>query len=328
MNMRGVNKTSLRGQAKSGISSLKRSCETRTFLNGAVTAKRVVIAGSDVESKTDIHFLNPRNQEALTKEAVRDILPSIIENGVNVEGVSIKSPTTGKQLLLDASRRRFCCIEGSRDLPLWELQGLITDEQILAIINDSQEVKRWSYPEHADFLMRVAKCKDLDVENINIEELAKHLSIGRESLRKRLEARNVSIALRKIFPDYEGIPNAYYSKLAKLERNLTKANKNVFDAMHHFALERKNVDFVSDVIQRQTTTMVLLEAFVENYIGSNKTKREWTITLIAKFDDKKVYAKRSKSPDGNTTKFEFSRIEAAKLKKIEAYIAQVLNEKE
>lgn len=326
--MRNRSKSMLTGQAKSGTSLLKRAGFTRTFLNETVTAKRIVIPQAEVASMTDIHPLNPRNQKALTKDAVRDILPSIKENGVNVEGVAIKCPTTGKQLLLDASRRRFSCIEGNVDLPLWELQGDITDEQILAIINDSQEVKRWSYPEHAHFLVRVAERKGLDVKNTKVEQLAKHLSIGRESLRKRFEALNVNIALRAVFPDYEGIPNTYYSKLAKLERHLTKANKSISGAMTQFLDEIKTEKLGSDVAQKQIATMALLEAFVDNYIGNKKNKREWTTTQLAEFDDKKVYAKSSKSPDGNTTKFEFSRIKATKLKKIEAYITLVLNEKE
>lgn len=137
----------LTGAATSRASLLKKSSGvTRTYLNGALTAKRVVVQSSEVESKTDIHPLNPRNQEALTLDAVRDIFPSIQENGVNQEGVAVKCPSTGKLLLLDASRRRFSCIHCDADLPLWELQDEVSDEQILAIINDSQEVKRWSYP--------------------------------------------------------------------------------------------------------------------------------------------------------------------------------------
>lgn len=318
-------KPNLTGHATSMAASFQQGlAQTRTFLRGSIQAKRVVIAAADITDRTEAHPLNPRNQDALTNEAVRDILLSIAEHGVNVEGVAVKCPETGKLLLLDASRRRYCCIETATYLPLWVLQGDISDEVALAIINDSQEVKRWSYPEHADFLMRVARRKGLDVESINIDELAKALSIGRESLRKRLEANNVSIALRKVFPDSEGIPNGYYSKLAKLERQLTKAKKTVSDAMIQFTSDIKDVDLDADVKTRQSATLAALETFIERHVGSNKIKREWTTISLAEFEDKDTYAKASRSADGKKIKIELARAGAEKMRLVEQYIKDIL----
>lgn len=321
---RTLKKTDMTGYSTTGTGSLMQGLsQTRTYLNGTVQAKRVVIAGEDVAVKTDAHPLNPRNQDALTKEAVRDIIGSIAENGVNVEGVAVKCHDSGKLLLLDASRRRFCCIETVKDLPVWELQGDISDEQALAIINDSQEVKRWSYPEHARYLQKVAERKALDMDSMKIEELAKALSIGRESLRKRIEALNVDSMLKSVFPDYEGIPNAFYSRLAKLERSITKAKKGVPDFIAQFTFDTD----ADDVSEQQALMMATLESEATVFIGNVKVKEEWKIEPLAKFDDKRVFAKVRRSPDRNTTKFEFCRIEADKMKKIEAYIAMVLNEK-
>lgn len=325
--MRSQNKALLTGHAKSGIKTLKSAEQTRTYLNGTVRAKRVVVAASDVELKTNAHALNPRNQDALTKEAVRDIFPSIVENGVNVEGVAIRCPESEQLLLLDASRRRFSCILGGVDLPLWELQGDITDEQILAIINDSQEVKRWSYPEHADFLMRVASRKSLDINTMKVEELAKALSIGRESLRKRLEARNVSLDLREIFPDYEGVPNAFYSRLAKVERSLSRANRTPADFIKHI---KKTPYFESSVVhvsEKQSEIMGLLEMSLAAFLGDKKVKRQWETKPLAVFEDKKAFARSSKSPDGNTLKIELSRTGAEKMKLVEKYIKSILEGK-
>lgn len=322
------NKPNLKGFAESGLSRMQPAAkeQTRTYLSGNVQAKRRVIPASDVETKTGIHPLNPRNQEALTKEAVRDILPSIKENGVNVEGVAIRCSETGKLLLLDASRRRFSCILAGIDLPVWELQGDVTDEQILAIINDSQEVKRWSYPEHANYLLTVALRKGLNAESMKIEDLAKALSIGRESLRKRLEAANVSLELREVFPDYEGIPNSFYSRLAKVERNLLKAGKSVTDFIKHIQKVANADDFNGDVFDVQVAMMTTIETNVVEFIGKEKVKREWTTKPLASFADKNAYARISHSPDKKKMKLEFSRIGLEKMKKIESYIELVLNE--
>lgn len=325
---RVANKPTLTGFATSGVGGLKPPSQTRTYLSGQVQAKRLVIPALAITEQTGIHALNPRNQSALTKEAVRDILPSIIENGVHVEGVAIRCPETGKLLLLDASRRRFCCIEAEVDLPLWELQGEISDEQALAIINDSQEVKKWSYPEHANYLLTVAARKNLTPDSMKIDELAKALSIGRESLRKRLEAAHVDAKLRNLFPDYEGIPNAFYARLAKVERTLTKADKPVTDFIEHIRQEINLDEKTPSVSEQQAKIMTTLESKLSHFIGQRQAKREWKSEILVPFEDKKMFARVSKSPDRNITKFEFSRIESEKLKKIEAYITAILSEKD
>lgn len=315
----------LTGAATSRASLLKKSSGvTRTYLNGALTAKRVVVQSSEVESKTDIHPLNPRNQEALTLDAVRDIFPSIQENGVNQEGVAVKCPSTGKLLLLDASRRRFSCIHCDADLPLWELQDEVSDEQILAIINDSQEVKRWSYPEHAEYLIRIAKRKSLDVEAMKIEDLAKELSIGRESLRKRLAAHKVSKDILTVFVDYEGIPNNYYGSLAKVQNQLSRANKNLKDTMKSFSKKISDVDLGDTVLDKQAMTLKKLEEFVERLL-KKQPKPEWSNRELCQFDDKKAYARVKNSPDGKSMKIELSRVGAEKMREAERLIEQLLN---
>ncbi len=314
----------LTGQGQSKAKGLLAASSTRTYLKGEVKAKRENIPAQEVESNTDIHPLNPRNQEALTLEAVRDIFDSIQNNGVNVEGVAVICPTSGKRLLLDASRRRFSCIHGQADLPLWVIQGEITDEQILAIINDSQEVKRWSYPEHAKYLLKVAERKGLDVECMKIKDLAKELSIGHESLRKRLEAHSLSLSLREVFVDYEGIPNSYYSELAKIQRKVEKENKNIDDVLSGFSFQVEE-ELKLDVAEVQSLTLNKLKEFIENTLGSKK-KVEWEKSNLAVFDDRKAYARSSKSPDGQAVKYEFSRIGAEKLRLIDNYIQQLLGE--
>lgn len=314
----------LTGQATSRASLMKGGVVTRTYLNGALTAKRVLVPSSEVETKTDVHPLNPRNQEALTLEAVRDIFPSIQKNGVNQEGVAVKCDSTDKLLLLDASRRRFSCIHGEVDLPLWEIQGDVTDEQILAIINDSQEVKRWSYPEHAQYLLRIAERKQLDVETMKIDDLARELSIGRESLRKRLAANKVSKDILTVFVDYEGIPNNYYGSLAKIQNQLSKANKNINEVMKSFVQTLDDIVLGESVLDKQATVLKKLEEFTENLL-KKQAKPEWSNRQLCQFEDKKAYARAKTSPDGKTMKIELSRIGAEKMREIERLIQQVLD---
>lgn len=317
----------LTGQAESGISALTGGVATRTYLKGKIKAKHEVVPGKDVKTKTDIHPLNPRNQEALTLDAVRDILPLIKERGVTHEGVAVRCPTTNKLLLLDASRRRFCCIELEENLPLWVLDGDVSDDDCLAIINDSQEVKRWSYPEHAEYLIKIAHRKGIDINAAKIEDLSAALSMGRESLRKRLEAYDVSIDIRQVFTDFEGIPNTFYSPLARVQRKLKKAQKNIPAEMQRFSTELKEKELTGTVPEIQKLTLNELEQFVDALLENKPQKREWSSESLRDFQDKRLYANVKRSPDRNITRFEFSRcLSAEKLKKAEQFFKDLLAE--
>ena len=325
--MRNKDKSKLlRSGSKSGISSLKGASENvRTFLNGNWKAKRVVIPSRDIESKTDIHPLNPRNQDALTIEAVRDIYSSIIKNGVNQEGIAVRCKSTGRLMLLDASRRRFVCLQAEVELPLWELIGDVSDEDILAIINDSQEVKRWSYPEHAQYLFRIARRKGIDVDTAKLEDLASALSIGRESLRKRIAANNVVLPLRQVFVDFEGIPNSYYSDLIKLQRDLEKNHVDIADSMKSFSkVLQFPVDCMS-ITDRQKITLEQLKLFIAESLNVKTKPKEWKKESLASFDKKGSYATLSQSPDRNKMKIELARIGADKEKQILEFIKSILN---
>lgn len=319
---RGNKSVVANGKSSSGLSSL---VAKKTYLNGELKAKREVVKGRDISSKTDIHYLNPRNQEALTLDAVSDIYPSIKENGVNTEGVAVERD--GKFLVLDASRRRFCCIEGEQDLPLWVIEGEPTDTQLLKIINDSQEVKKWSYPEHGEYLIKIAKLKGLDVEALKIDELAKELGLGRESLRKRLESLDISADLRMVFPDYEGIPNAYYGELAKVQRSITKAKKDVADLVGAFSTKIKKEVYTGSVSERQKKILDALKEFVSHSLGK-KGGSAWTEKNLGIFDVKGVSAKRKTSKDGRKTVFEFNRLPAEVQRKINDLVEQVLEQEQ
>ncbi len=316
---RGSKGSVTNGKSCSNVGSL---FVKKSYLNGSLKAKREIVKGKDIKSKTEIHYLNPRNQEALTLEAVTDIYSSIQENGVSTEGVAIEKD--GKYHVLDASRRRFCCIESDQDLPLWVIEGEPTDAQLLKLINDSQEVKKWSYPEHAQYLLRIAERKQLDVETMKIDDLANELSIGRESLRKRLAANKVSKDILKIFVDYEGIPNNYYSVLAKIQNQLSKAGKDIGDSMKSFIETMEDFEPGESILAKQASTLKKLEEFVDRLL-MKQSKPEWSNRQLCQFEDKKAYARAKTSPDGKTMKIELSRVGAEKMREIERLVQQILN---
>ncbi len=315
-------KAQLTGQSSSSSVSDLLVSTTKSYLSGKYTARRLVVNGSDVESKTCIHYLNPRNQDALTIEAVNDIYDSIIENGVSQEGVAIE--IDGKYHLLDSSRRRYCCVIGAVNLPLWVIDGEPSDQELLKLINDSQEVKRWSYPEHAKYLLKIADLKGISVESLNISESAKLLSIGKESLRKRLESLQIAPELLEVFVDYEGIPNTFYGKIAKCQRKLLKNNIKLVDFVKEINKELKSSNKGISINDRQLQTMKLLEKLADEKDNA-VVSPQWEEERIGTFTQKDIWAKRKVSKDGRKTIYELTRLPAEKQKEIDDFIRQALS---
>lgn len=310
----------LAGQASSsGLKTLNSQKVTRTFCNGDVRAERRIIKASDVESHTQAHPLNPRNQVALTLDSVRDILPSIEREGVNVEGIAIKCSETGVFLLLDSTRRRFCCITANKDLPVWELIGTVKLSQMVSLIQESQKSKKWSYREEGKTFLRVKEDKNFST----IEELAEELNIGRETVRKKVKAAEIDAILIEIFSDFEGIPNTFYSKLAKIESSLIKHELSVDEFVKDVQTSLPEYD--GDVEQSQSSVLEHLTNSLSVLLDGDQSKKEWVKSELANYGDKKKYARKNVSPDGNVIKYEFSRLNKKVLKEIEQFIALKLD---
>ncbi len=312
---RGGKDSITQGKSSSGLGGLVAA--TKTYLKGQLKARRVVVKGEDVKLKTDTHYLNPRNQEALTFDAVSDIYDSIVENGVTVEGIAIEKD--GKYYVLDSSRRRFCCIKGKVDLPLWVIEGVASDTQLLKMINDSQEVKKWSYPEHAKYLLKIADLKSIDTQQLKIDDLAKELGMGRESLRKRLESLDIHDDIRMVFVDYEGIPNTYYGELAKLQRQLTKVKANISEQVGVFTSKMASLSIEGTVSERQKLTLDALKKFVADTTKSG-TKAKWVEKELGSFTNARTKVMRKVNDSTRKTVYEFTRLPKELQEEIDALI--------
>ncbi|MFA1567084.1 ParB family protein, partial [Vibrio kanaloae 5S-149] len=186
-----------------------------------------------------------------------------------------------------------------KDLPLWVIEGKVEQSDLVAFIQTTQSVKRLSYRElGADYqsIMQEQSFTKLD-------ELAAYLNIGRETCRKRFAAASIDQRLIEAFPDCEGIPNGYYAKLAKVEKQLTK--EGITTARFISSLKLK-LDSAANVEDKQKQ---VLEQ-IESKILKGNTKVTWETKSLAEFDDKNQYAKVSRSSDKRGLKIELSRLPA------------------
>ena len=305
------------GNKLSKLQKHEGATKTFTFASGKkVNATRIVIASNELESKTAIHKLNPRRQKSLTLDSVRDILESIRQEGVHTEGVAIKNDQSVYELL-DSSRRRFCCIHTQKDLPLWVIEDTINESDLVAFIQTTQSVKRLSYRELGsdyDVLMKEGSFNKID-------ELAEYLSLGRETCRKRYVAASINQALISVFPDCEGIPNGYYAKLAKIEKQLGKEKTSITTFIH--SLKLSDDEEKTRVEEQQKCILQSME----NKLKKATDKVTWKTTQLAEFDDKNTYAKISKSSDNRNLKIELSRLPSELYDDIVQYISAKVNTK-
>ncbi|MEZ9618168.1 ParB family protein [Vibrio sp. 10N.261.55.E12] len=291
--------------------SLPHPKKTFTFASGkTATAERVVVTADELQVITEVHPLNPRRQESLTLDSVRDIFSSIQEEGVHTEGVATKDER-GIYQLLDSSRRRFVCVHVKKDLPLWVIEGEVEQSDLIAFIQTTQAVKRLSYRELGLGYQTIM----LEQGFTKIDELAEYLNIGRETCRKRFTAATIDQRLIEVFPDCEGIPNSYYAKLAKVDKLLKKEGAGVTRFLSDLKL---NVVQAINVEDKQKLVLKQIEA----NISKDSKKVSWNTQPLVKFDDKNKYAKVSRSSDNRGLKIELSRLSADVYDEIVQFVSE------
>ncbi|WP_426575365.1 ParB family protein (plasmid) [Xenorhabdus stockiae] len=307
-------------EQRSGLPPLKAVSKLKrlfTLSDGRkVEAEHIVIIADQVESLTTVHEMNPRNQNALDDHAVRDILEQIRIRGVDTEGIAIKRDN--KFALIEGSRRRYCCLKVKADFPLWVLPDDLTTEDINALINASQSSKKFSFREVGKQYQE--KMKSLGF-NTN-EELGQYLGVSVESVRKRIQAALIDEKFISIFPDSEGIPNSFYSRIAKIQR-LAEKHKLNFDKLCAEVTVETKIDDVSDIERKQRSIMDDLTVALE-LMTSNNPVKGWETTDLISFDNKDKYARVSRSANGRKVKFEFNRVNSHLLEEIEQLIIERL----
>ncbi|EGE2355207.1 peptide transporter [Escherichia coli] len=308
---------------RSGLPSLKSQPRLRklfTLHNGRkLEAEHIIVPAERVKLETAVHPMNPRNQEALTLNAVRDILEQIQARGVDTEGVAVKR--NGVYLLIEGSRRRFCCIHLAKDLPLWVLPDELSPEDINSIITAAQTSRRFSYREVGfQYLQKME-----EHGFVTNEELANFLGISHVSVSKRVQAAKIDNSLIALFPDYEGIPNSYYNRLSRLQKYIEKNLYSLEEVVESVREETKSLD-VTDISEAQKSVIDKITKVVER-LDINPPSKGWDTRELALFDNKDKYARVSKNASGRKIRFEFNRMNSELIAEIEEFIKLKLKEK-
>ncbi len=110
--------------------------------------------------------------------------------------------------------------------------------------------------------------------------------INRETCRKRYVAASIDQKLIDVFPDCEGLPNGFYAKLAKIEKQLIKDNGSINKFISSLNLNQV-INDESTVEDKQRSILLLMESKLKKSFD----KISWKTSYIAKYDDKKHICK-------------------------------------
>nr|UGK56542.1 hypothetical protein [Escherichia coli] len=82
------------------------------------------------------------------------------------------------------------------------------------------------------------------------EELANYHGISHVSVSKRVQAAKINSTLIALFPDYEAIPNSYYNRLFRLQKNIEKNLFSLEEVVENTREEIRDLD-ISDIAEAQ-----------------------------------------------------------------------------
>ncbi|MGR5448740.1 hypothetical protein ACP3V3_02905 [Vibrio sp. PNB22_3_1] len=205
--------------------SKKKKPFTRTFTmpdGTELIGRHVIVPSAQIEEMVVVHPLNPRYQKAITAESLGDILPLIIQGGVQFEGIAVEMD--GKFAVLDASRRRMAAIIAKKDLPLWvfESDAPLSRKNSEYISEVARASKALSYREEGMLLIK-AMHEDPKLNNLEaLMDAFRYDAKQERTVRRYIDAAIIPQELIDMFPDSENIPNDFYSKLKAICKEVAR----------------------------------------------------------------------------------------------------------
>ena len=220
--------------------------------------------------------------------------------------------------LLDPPLHEFVPTEEADIEALAKTQGKSV-EDIKAIITAAQTSRRFSYREVGLQYLELMQEKGFTKN----EELALFLGISHVSVFKRIQAARIDGSLIALFPDYEGIPNSFYSRLSKLQKYVESNLFILADVVDRVKEEIANLD-ISDIPEAQKIVMAQITKAVE-LLDQKPPAKSWETRDLANFANKDKYARISKNASGRKVRFEFNRMSTELMAEIEAFITDKLS---
>nr|WP_233341564.1 hypothetical protein [Escherichia coli]UGK56149.1 hypothetical protein [Escherichia coli] len=156
----------------------------------------------------------------------------------------------------------------------------VNADDINSIISATQTSRRFSYRE-----VGLKYLREMEEHGfVTNEELANYHGISHVSVSKRVQAAKINSTLIALFPDYEAIPNSYYNRLFRLQKNIEKNLFSLEEVVENTREEIRDLD-ISDIAEAQKTVMEKITTVVEknlilNHLAKVGIHVNWQLLLI------------------------------------------------
>lgn len=274
------------------------------------------VPSNDVGSKTYVRqATNGRDQSALTKESLKDIIKTIkFQQFFPCIGVM-----DGEQIeILDGSRRRAAAIHVHAPLDVMVTNEHLSSEEARQLAKDIQTAKEHNLREIG---IRLQSLKD---SGLSQKEIAEIEGLSQAKVTRAMQAASVPQELISLFPIQSELSFSDYKSLLEIDESLQQKEigYQLFQEKMKFQLDdiMSNEKLAED---EQKAAVLKLISKTTLSLLSSPPKDKAVVTSLWNFEEKDKFAR--KKVKGRSFAYEFNRLSKEVQAEIDQAISEVLN---
>lgn len=275
----------------------------------------VTISAVDVAEKTFVRQeTNGRDQSALTKESLKDIIRTIrfqqffacigVKDGERIE-------------ILDGSRRRASAIEVHTALNVMVTSDRLTTEEARQLAKDIQTAKEHNIREIG---LRLISLKD---SGLTQKEIAEQEGLSQAKVTRAIQAAAVPQELISLFPVQYELSFSDYKNLLEIDEKLKDKTISYQQLVENISSELDDV-IADEQLQEDEKKAAILKLISKGAVSliAAPPKDKAVITPLRAFSEKDKYAR--KRVKGRSFTYEFNRLPEKLQSDLDTAIQEVL----
>ncbi|HGB6405985.1 TPA: ParB family protein [Salmonella enterica subsp. enterica serovar Oranienburg] len=276
----------------------------------------VSVPASEVSDKTFVNQdINGRDQSALTKESLKEIINTIrsqqffpcigVRNGEQIE-------------ILDGSRRRAAAIHVHGALDVMVTADKLNAGEARQLAKEIQTAKEHNIREIG---LRLLKLKE---SGMSQKDIAQSEGLSAAKVTRALQAASVPQELISLFPVQSELSLSDYKTLAEIDSHLADKNISYYSLISNIS-ESLDVIISDDHIAEDERKNGILKIIQQGSLSllNPPLKDKVMITPLWNFSEKDKYAR--KKVKGRNFSYEFSRLTKEVQQELDQAITDVLN---
>lgn len=275
----------------------------------------MTVPAAEVADKTFVRQeTNGRDQSALTKDSLKDIIRTIrFQQFFACIGVM-----DGEKIeILDGSRRRASAIEVHTPLNVMVTSDKLTVEEARQLAKDIQTAKEHNIREIG---LRLLSLKE---SGLNQKEIAEQEGLSQAKVTRAIQAATVPQELISMFPVQYELSFSDYKTLSELNDRLIENNVEYSQIVETISSQLDSL-VADDHLQEDEKKAAILKLIAKGTASLIATppKEKTIVSSLWEFSDKDKYAR--KRVKGRSFIYEFNRLPKSLQGDIEAAIKDVL----